>query len=280
MHLQWQAIIDRPTRRWRNVSQGQVPAGWYHAEGDPPGTVRYWDGIQWVGGPKSATPEATAPPPSDPLTTPPMDTSPMDTPPMTAGPIGAGPIGGGPPGSWASPITAPRLTEPGARIGGRLLDGLIWLVIGFFVNLPSIVASIGDAIEAAEDGLDPVTEVSSTSIIVTGLINMVLIVAYEVFMNSRSRGTFGKRAISAKIVKEDGSPIDDRTAFMRMVPYIAVQLLGIATGLIFIDAGAAGSILLGSPFWIVALIGLIMLFTDSRRQTPWDKVGHTLVVLR
>lgn len=24
-------------------------AGWYHAEGDPTGTVRYWDGAQWVG---------------------------------------------------------------------------------------------------------------------------------------------------------------------------------------------------------------------------------------
>jgi len=24
--------------------------GWYHAEGDPPGTTRYWDGSTWVGG--------------------------------------------------------------------------------------------------------------------------------------------------------------------------------------------------------------------------------------
>ena len=31
------------------MSQGQTPAGWYHAEGDPPGTTRYWDGSQWVG---------------------------------------------------------------------------------------------------------------------------------------------------------------------------------------------------------------------------------------
>jgi len=26
-------------------------AGWYVAQGDPPGTLRYWDGTQWVGGP-------------------------------------------------------------------------------------------------------------------------------------------------------------------------------------------------------------------------------------
>ena len=30
------------------------PAGWYYAQGDPPGTQRYWDGTQWVGGPQAA----------------------------------------------------------------------------------------------------------------------------------------------------------------------------------------------------------------------------------
>lgn len=27
----------------------QQPPGWYYAEGDPPGTNRYWDGAQWQG---------------------------------------------------------------------------------------------------------------------------------------------------------------------------------------------------------------------------------------
>ena len=27
--------------------------GWYPADGDPPGTVRYWDGETWIGGPRS-----------------------------------------------------------------------------------------------------------------------------------------------------------------------------------------------------------------------------------
>ena len=30
------------------------PPGWYYAQGDPPGTQRYWDGAQWVGGPQAA----------------------------------------------------------------------------------------------------------------------------------------------------------------------------------------------------------------------------------
>ena len=37
------------------------PAGWYHAEGDPEGTHRYWDGDQWVGEPRAVA--ATPPPP-------------------------------------------------------------------------------------------------------------------------------------------------------------------------------------------------------------------------
>lgn len=37
------------------------PAGWYHAEGDPQGTQRYWDGSQWVGEPQAVA--STPPPP-------------------------------------------------------------------------------------------------------------------------------------------------------------------------------------------------------------------------
>lgn len=34
----------------------EMQAGHYHAEGDPPDTVRYWDGTQWVGDPIPAPP--------------------------------------------------------------------------------------------------------------------------------------------------------------------------------------------------------------------------------
>lgn len=51
------------------------PPGWYHGEGDPPGTKRYWDGELWVGEPQlmsSGPPRPTgAPaPPHQPLTYP------------------------------------------------------------------------------------------------------------------------------------------------------------------------------------------------------------------
>lgn len=44
--------------------QPSQPPGWYHAQGDPPGTTRFWDGSQWQGGPQTAaTPGYGAPQP-------------------------------------------------------------------------------------------------------------------------------------------------------------------------------------------------------------------------
>ena len=43
-------------------SSGNIAPGLYHAEGDPPGTVRQWDGTQWVGGPVPAPPGTMAAP--------------------------------------------------------------------------------------------------------------------------------------------------------------------------------------------------------------------------
>jgi len=34
------------------MSEVSQPPGWYPADGDPPGTVRWWDGGKWVGGPQ------------------------------------------------------------------------------------------------------------------------------------------------------------------------------------------------------------------------------------
>jgi uncharacterized RDD family membrane protein YckC len=36
-----------------------TPPGWYHAQGDPPDTQRYWDGTHWQGGPQPILGQAT-----------------------------------------------------------------------------------------------------------------------------------------------------------------------------------------------------------------------------
>lgn len=83
-------------------------SGYYHAKGDPPGTVRFWDGTQWQGGP-------TAPPE--------QRTQPADLP------------------------TELRLASPGRRIGARVLDYLVWIAIAVLVAL-ILGVEVGDTLRA------------------------------------------------------------------------------------------------------------------------------------
>ncbi len=80
------------------TDQGQ-PAGWYHAEGDPPGTTRYWDGTQWQGGPQAA-------------------------------PVASG--GGAP------TVAGQQLASPGLRIAGRIIDAIIGGIVALILGAGSI----------------------------------------------------------------------------------------------------------------------------------------------
>jgi len=48
------------------MSDAATP-GWYHAEGDPPGTERYWDGSMWTEGPRPIGGFPAAPPTPQPM---------------------------------------------------------------------------------------------------------------------------------------------------------------------------------------------------------------------
>jgi uncharacterized RDD family membrane protein YckC len=92
------------------------PPGWYHAEGDPAGTHRYWDGTRWQGGPQ-------------PIAGP------------VAGPAGAplGPVGSAPP------------VGPPAGFGARFIAYLIDSAISFGIFVGGLVLS--GIFGAASEGL-------------------------------------------------------------------------------------------------------------------------------
>lgn len=48
------------------MSDAAAP-GWYHAEGDPPNTERYWDGSMWTEGPRPVGGFPAAPPTPPPM---------------------------------------------------------------------------------------------------------------------------------------------------------------------------------------------------------------------
>lgn len=183
------------------------PPGWYYAQGDPPGTQRYWDGSSWQGGPQ---------------------------------PVPGGDVG-------VADSVAGNLAEPVKRIGARVIDGIIWFIITIVVSLIFGGGSFSAGIVAS---------------IIIGL----LVVAYEVVMVGTQGGTVGKLLLGMKVVNEDGSAADYQTGLRRMYLYIAFIFIGLIP-------------ILGQLLnFIVAVAGLVMLFTDARHQTPWDKVGKTLVV--
>jgi uncharacterized RDD family membrane protein YckC len=43
--------LETPVSTTMSTSTSSPPSGYYQAKGDPPGTVRFWDGAQWQGGP-------------------------------------------------------------------------------------------------------------------------------------------------------------------------------------------------------------------------------------
>ncbi|MCP5028094.1 MAG: RDD family protein [Actinomycetia bacterium] len=77
------------------------PPGWYHADGDPPGSQRYWNGAAWVGEPRD----------------------------MGAAPTAGGGLYGGAP-----------LAEPSTRIIARIIDLIIGTIL-FLVILGAIFGS-------------------------------------------------------------------------------------------------------------------------------------------
>lgn len=190
------------------------PPGWYYAQGDPPGTQRYWDGTAWQGGPQ-AVPGAEA----------------------------AG-MGG---------FDKASLPSPWVRLLARIIDGIIIFVIPAIVIGLILGVGFGGALGAgATDGASIVAS------LLVGLISL----AYEYFFLAKDGATPGKKAMSIKVVLEDGSPLGSDGAVRRLI----LSIIGIVP---FIGGIIGLFVLLGT---------IVMIFIDDRRQVPADKVAKSIVV--
>ncbi len=99
----------------------------------------------------------------------------------------------------------------------------------------------------------------------------VLVVVYEVALVGLRGGTVGKTVLGLAVANDDGSPAHSLTGLRRALPLIGLLVLSFVPYL-WVLSWVAGPLL--------ALAGLLMIYADDRRQTPWDKVGRTLVVMR
>ncbi|MEM9131998.1 MAG: RDD family protein [Actinomycetota bacterium] len=247
----------------------QTPAGWYAAPGDPAGTMRYWDGGRWVGAP---TPAGGSPTSSSPV----VGSAAVSSSPVVgttaAVDYAGGDAGYAPftPGRQAN-VEQPPLADGWVRIGGRIIDAIVWFVLFIAV---SITGGVAQAIAAGSSG-----EATAATVVVallTLLVGVVAVVAYE--MLNVSGGTVGKRLANTVVVKADGSPLDTGTAVRRMTLHIVVQLAFVPAYVLSADAALIVWIATGTLWWIIAIAGLAMVFAHRRRQTPWDLVGGTIVV--
>lgn len=270
------------------TNAGGTPAGWYHAPGDPEGTQRYWDGGQWIGEPQAVQ---QSPPASQQPNHPPpgptaggsgqpggsssaapgfaAPTAPGGSAPQGSPPPGFG--GGAPPPYEQSPpgYVAYGQSATGAgsgelalwwqRVVARLIDGVIWVVISFVFGLIA-----GGSVLATGNSDDT----SYFLFAIATLLGLIAVVAYEVLMTTRTGNTLGKKVFDMKMVMEDGSAPDEKAMLMRMSTYIAAGLIGLVPVL-----GLIG----GLANFVIVVISLVFLFTDSLRQAVWDKIAHTVV---
>lgn len=99
------------------MSESQMQPGWYYAQGDAPGTQRYWDGAQWVGGPQPVGQ--------------PQDGGAMAT------------VGGGVPAEWGQRALA-YLIDVGITIGIYIAALIVGAIFGAINDtLGAIVTLIG-----------------------------------------------------------------------------------------------------------------------------------------
>jgi uncharacterized RDD family membrane protein YckC len=145
------------------------------------------------------------------------------------------------------------LADLGRRVAARLIDLVIWVVIALVLDRILVVLSF--------DGFGAMS----------GLVGGLAVSGYEAYMVGTGGATVGKRLIGLSVMNEDGSVVGLAGGIRRAAILVGLTLLGLVPYLWVLS-------------WLVIplllLAGILMIYADDRQQTPWDKIGRTLVVMR
>jgi len=220
-----------------------APAGYYHAEGDPEGTVRYWDGANWSGEPK------------------PLDNQP-DLRGSILDPSSATkfcPECGRNMTMTAEACPACGVPQPGTTPSANNLavsaDNSRYGGLGIRIGAAAIDTAIGVVI------ITPFSTSAFLSGLALSLYWMVVVV-----MVARLGGSPGKLAVGLRVTKIDGvtSPPGDRESVIRTLPGL-LGLIPVIGGLISLGIG---------------LISIRYVATDPQRRSIYDRIGGTRVVYK
>ncbi len=221
------------------MNTNSQPPGWYNAAGDPQGTVRYWDGAQWQGGPQSAD----AP-------------RPYDNSGQSSGDI------------------KNRLADPWLRLGARIIDGLILLIpalIIFAIPLGFLLRSS----ETVSSGVIEVTVTSGPNYFTLAIIGVnILVLGYEYFFLEKEGATPGKKILGLQVIRETGEEkLTSEIVIQRLLISAAIAFIS------FVGAFIGFISVLGSLLSFgVGIATVVMIFSDDLRQVPNDKIAKTVVI--
>ena len=150
-----------------------------------------------------------------------------------------------------------NLPSPWLRLIARIVDSVI-------VGIPTAIVFALIAGSAAVGGAGVSANSFSTDwgIILAGLVSGLIALGYEYYFLAKDGATPGKKLLSLKVIREDGSPLGSDGAMRRLI-LAAIGYLPFVGGF----------------FGFAVLVGtIIMIFADDRRQVPADKVANSIVV--
>jgi hypothetical protein len=170
---------------------------------------------------------------------------------------------------WAEGDGAtPLMVEPINRVGARILDIVVWALL---LTPMGLLLSGGSM-------LDPDPDVSYATQVMSNTIGVALVAAYEICLVGARGWTVGKLVLGAvilsplRVVRTDGTPATYRDAAVRIAPFVVLQ----GTAGFLGGAGQALSIVASA----LAVVSVVLLCTDGRRQAAWDKLAGTMVIGR
>ena len=226
--------------------------GWYYCQGDPPNTLRYWNGRQWVGAPQY----------------PAAQQSPAQHPGMQQPGV-----------AHSSDIQLPgigTLADPGLRLVARLIDVVILGCASYAINsLIGIFAADRAIAGISTNGFNGVVDAFSTfgvMMMVSAVVAVGLGMAYEVGCTMHFGATPGKLMFGFRIVDEHGkSPLTWQPAIVRWILFGMLILVARMPIVGFI--GALGLL-------VLSILGLVLILTSPKRQAPWDVLAKTYVIMK
>ncbi len=182
---------------------------------------------------------------------------------------------GAPPGGYQPPAepyqygtglpSSAALASPGKRIGGYLIDLVILLVVIGICWIPAILAISSSETTYDQYGYanDDISGGAIVALIIAFAVTVIVPIAYHIAFVATKGQTPGAMAVKVKIVRlSDGQTPGWGPATMRWLP----NLVGMIPYL--------GSCLsLGLVIW-----ALVNLFSNERRQTPYDLAAKTVVI--